>query len=353
MIRLTTNKFLLIVLVCLSITSATLGQLADSVRIIVEDGYIEKMDDNIIFKVGLNDDYEVFEQDVGYAKYILFPNISTNISLGLDYRFISVSYQFAPKFIPGNADNDERGSTNSKSFGLSFIFRHWLVALSYDNVGGYYLRNTSDLDPTWQKGDPYFKLPKFEYLSYSLDAAYNFNDKLSIRSLTSFTERQLKSAGSFFIALQARHYITDRHTTLVDPADTNINNQKSFNYDMTTGPGYWYTYVYKESFFASIGAEIGLGLIHTKIETEYINRIGYGFQNNPVLQWNGKAAVGYNGRSFFTGFYVNISGFHFEQNKSLVVNHDFQYYYQFILGIRLASPKWLKNQMAKLDKLTE
>jgi hypothetical protein len=323
------------------------AQLADSTRIIVQDGWIEKMDDNIILKVGLNNNYETFVQKTSGFDYSLYPNITTNVSIGLDYRFISASFEFAPKFFPGNGDDDIYGKTDAFSFGLSTIFRHWAVAAKYTHVTGYYLQNTPDFDPLWQKGDPYFMLPETEYKAFTATVGYSFNSKLSMRSLTTFTERQLKSTGSFIPTLNLRYFLTDRNDK---PIGTSTN-QKTGNFDLTAGPSYFYNYVLHEKFFASAGAHIGAGIVHTKLTTETADGNYYSYQNEFALRWDAKAGLGYNGRDFFTGFYVNISDLYYNQdgNTSAPIQ-DLQAYYQFVIGVRLASPKWLKNQMKKLDE---
>ena len=327
------------------------AQLADSIRIIAKEGWIEKMDNYLTFKAALNNAYETFSQKNVGLDFALYPNITTILNLGLDYRFISFSVGFAPKFFPGNGDDETYGNTKTFSLGMSTIFSHWMAGVKYGRVQGYYLHNTSELIDYWQKGDPYLQLPKHETVTVNANLGYSFNDKLSFRSLTSFTERQLKSAGSFIPAIYFEFFRMDPHRP---PSARVFANPRSENYELVIGPGYYYTYVHDERFFASIGAYLGAGFVHSKISIQFVNDVANAYQNDAALRWEGKAAIGYNGRSFFTGFYVNISDLYYEQNNNRGnVIQDLHAYYQFMIGVRLGAPKWLKRQMNKMEEKME
>jgi len=315
------------------------AQLADTARIIVQDGWVEKMDNNIILKVGLNNKYETFSQKVPGTTAKLFPNITTNLSIGLDYRFISASFEFAPDFFPGNGDDDIYGHTKSFSLGFSTIFSQWATAVRYSEVQGYYLQNTIDFEPTWQKGDPYLMLPDAKYKAFFANVGYSFNSNLSIRSLTTFTERQLKSVGSFIPALVLHYYQLRSNPTL-----------KSNNLQATAGPGYFYNFIYNENFFVSVGAQVGLGIVHAKLNWTGDTTNVTVYQNDFAFSWDAKAGIGYNGRSFFIGAYANLSDLYYNQGgQSSAPIENLQAFYQLVIGVRLESPKWVKAQMKKLD----
>lgn len=330
------------------LVSPIFAQLADSIRVIVQDGWVEKMDNNIALKVNLNNAYETFSQDQygGSYKVSLYPNITTNLSIGLDYRFISASIQFAPGFIPGNVDDDIHGHTNSFSLGFSTIFTHWAAAVKYGHVKGYYLENTPEVNPQWQVGDPYFQLPDHETYSFTANIGYSFNSKLSVRSLTTFTERQLKSAGSFIPAVNIEYFNMNANQT---PQVNGVqSNPKSGNLEAVIGPAYFYTFVAREKFFVSAGLHGGVGMVWSKYAVQFVDFTESGQSVDLAFRWDAKAGIGYNGRDFFTGLYLNIGDTFYEPNHNSIVQ-DIQAYYQFVIGVRLASPKWLKKQMKKLD----
>lgn len=328
------------------------GQLADSTRIIVQDGFIEKMDNNIIFKVGLNNKYETFSQRVGDNYEVkLYPNIATNFTVGIDYRFISAGFQITPNFFPGNGDDETYGSTKSLSFGMSTIFNHWAAGFDISNVKGYYLYNTPSLFSDWQVGDPYRTFPKYETFTYSINLGYSFNPRISLRSITTFTERQLKSAGSFMPNIRFKGIKMDTHSE----KETRSSNLRNNIYELTIGPSYFYIYVINQNFFAAIGANVGAGIAIWNSSTQQRGGITLeSTQTTFAYRWDGKAGLGYNGRSFFGGIYVSMGDLYFnQQGVNQNMQQDFQAYFQVLFGIRLESPKWLKKQMAKLDEIIE
>jgi len=172
------------------------AQMVDTMSIKIEDGWIEKMSNKIAVEISFNNSYNIFEVRTPANKIILYPNTANNVRLKLNYEFISFGIQFAPDFIPGNGDKEIKGNTKSLQLGTALIFRHWFADLSYTKVKGFYLKNTDDYS-TWINGDPYIQFPDLQHKGFSISSGYINNSKLSFRSLTSQTERQLKSAGSF------------------------------------------------------------------------------------------------------------------------------------------------------------
>ena len=330
-----------------------LGQMADTNRIIVADGYIERMDNNIAVKVTLNNNYQTFLQEIGSDYRVnLYPNISTIMSVGIDYRFISASFSFTPKFFPGNNDDDIHGSTKSFSLAFATTFNKWGAGINYSKVKGYYLKNSIDFDPEWQEGDPYLFLPTDETHMINVDLGYNFNPKLSFRSLTSFTERQLKSLGSFIPAAKFEFFQLDPKLRPNDvrPNGTIVNSaQVSDNYEFVVGPGYYYNFVLKEKFYALVGGYLGAGIVHTYLRTYFVDEVIKTTNTEFALRWEAKVALGYNGRDFFTGVYLNVNDTEYKPEEFDVIQ-EFHWYYQFVIGIRFGSPKWLKKQMKKLDE---
>jgi hypothetical protein len=270
------------------------------------------------------------------------------LSIGVDYRFLTASIAFTPKFFPGNDDDDIRGKTKSFSLGFGATFKHWAVGINYVQVKGYYLQNTPEIVPGWKQGDPYFLLPKHQTRIINLDFGYNFNPKLSFRSLTSFTERQLKSAGSFIPGAKFQFFQLEPN---VRPNGTTINSaQVSDNYELFAGPGYYYNFVYKEKYFALLGGYAGIGAVYTHLRTYFVNDLVYSSYAELAFRFEGRLALGYNSRNFFTGIYLDMRNTRYEPQEFSLIQ-EFHWYYQFVVGIRFNSPNWLKKQMAKLDKI--
>jgi hypothetical protein len=153
------GRFFLLYTACLAGLHA---QDSDSIRIIHGEGYIEKFNEHVGLKVSLDNGFETFQVNTETNDVVIYPNISTVLKFGIQYRFIRFSLGWAPKLLPGNGDDDLKGATESFDFEISMFFRHWLQELKYANVQGFYLANTEDYQP-WDPGDPYVQFPELRH----------------------------------------------------------------------------------------------------------------------------------------------------------------------------------------------
>jgi len=319
------------------------GQTKDSLSVKIEDGWIEKIDNKIGIDVSLNNSYEIFEVKTEDTKFILYPNTASNLRFNVNYKFISFGFQFTPDFIPGNGEDNLKGNTKSFELRTAFIFKHWFTDLSYSKVQGYYLKNSADFT-TLLKGDPYIQFPDLNYYGFAISTGYSSNSKFSFRSLTSQTERQLRSAGSFIPVINLRYYS-------IDDRSSGMSTQKTNNFESSIGPGYAYTFVSKEKFYLSLGLQSSLGYLNTKLTTRQPDGDITTNQDNYIFRWDGKVGLGYNGRSFYTGVYTNISGTEYRQENTTAINFETRVYYHLFLGIRLAAPDYLERKANKIEKL--
>lgn len=318
------------------------AQIRDSIAVKTENGWIEKMGDKIAVDISFNNSYEIFEVKTVTEKYILYPNTPTNLRFKLNYKFISFGFEFAPDALPSNGDEDLKGKTKSFGLGTSLVFKHWFSDLSYSKVKGYYLENTDEFTMR-AKGDPYIQFPDLNYKGFAFALGYYNNTKFSLKSLTSQTERQLKSAGSFIPVFNFRYYT-------IDDTSSNINTQKSNNIEASIGPGYAYTFVAKEKFYVSLSLQGSLGYLNTNLTTRQpIENIKTN-QDNFILRWDGKTGLGYNGDRFYTGLYANISGTKYKQENTTAINVETRIFYHLFFGIRFKSPSYIEKQMNKIEK---
>lgn len=314
------------------------SQTTDSTRHIIENGFIEKMSHKIAVDLSVNNSYTTFEVITSSNRILLYPNTPNNLRLKFNYEFISFGIQFAPTFLPGNGDSQNKGNTASLQIGTNLIFPHWFAFLSYSAVKGFYLQNTSDYDPYWVPGDPYIQFPDLLHTSYSISLGYSSNAKFSMRNLLSQTERQLKSTGSFMPVLNYDYYV-------VDDQSSGNSTQKSNNNEMNLGPGYAYTFVFREKFYISLGAFASLGYLHTKLTTRTIDGDFITNQDNLLFRWDGKAGIGYNGHKYYGGAYSNLTGSNYTQENTTVRNVETKVYFHVFFGMRFSPPKYVKRKM--------
>jgi hypothetical protein len=297
------------------------------------------MDNYVILRLSLINDNERFSIDAGPTITNIYPNGISNLKFSFNYRFLSFGINFIPKFISSNDDDLIKGKTTGMGLNFGLNFTHWVQSISYTRTTGYYLENTSDFDQGWQEGDPYIQFPNLHYRSFQGVTGYNFNQEFSTKALLTGTERQLKSAGTFFPTLLYRYYIVDNR----DEITQNNSTQKSNNFEIIVNAGYYYTYVLNEKFYVSGGASAGYGLLSSKVFTRTIDDTITSKQNNGVFKWDAQGALGYNGERFFSGFFLTAENRRFKQQNTSVINADWRVYMQVHVGYRLFAPKKLRD----------
>lgn len=319
------------------------AQVSDTTRITIEDGWIEKMSGKFSMDLSFNNSYNTFEVVTPTNKIILYPNTPNNLRLSINYRFISFGVNIAPDFLPGNGDEKTKGKTNSFELGTALIFKHWFTEISYSRVKGYYLENTRDYT-SWEEGDLYFQFPNLYYKGFTLSSGYIHNSRFSLRSIRSQTERQLKSAGSFIPIFNFRYYVTDNK-------DPGPSSQKTNNIETVIGPGYAHTFVTKEKYYFSMGLYSAFGYLNTKLTTRQSSGNNITKQDNFIFRWIGKIGIGYNSSRFYTGLFTDFSGASYEQENTTAINNELRIVYHLFFGLRLNSPRFLKQEIDKIDDL--
>lgn len=311
------------------------------------NGHIEFMKNFIGLKLSHTSDVDELSVITNDNETYLRPNATSFSKISFNYRFISFSFKYVPKWLPGNDDNDEKGKTRMGGFGINLNFNKWLQGLSYSKTKGYYLENTADYDPSWEEGDPYILAPKLEFKNFQGITGYKFNPNYSINAVATQTERQLKSAGSFIPLLLYRYYIIDNKIEL----QGNQSSQKTNNFEMVLGAGYYYTFVIKNDFYISLGATPGAGVIFTKLTTRFPGEEIVSNQRNAIFRVDGKAGLGYNGSRFFAGLYSNITASSEQQQNTSVINQDARVLVQGFVGYRLNAPKWMREKVDAASQL--
>ncbi|MBZ5855627.1 DUF4421 family protein [Flavihumibacter profundi] len=319
----------------------------DSLIMQPKQKWIENMNQYIMLKIILNSDIETLAVVTDQNKIQLSPNAKSISRISFSYKFISFSIKYIPKFLPGNDDDDIRGKTKGGGFGMNFNFNHWQQELSYSKTQGYYLENTSDYNTAWKPGDPYIQFPELVYNQYQGTTAYNFNPKFSVSAVTSQTQRQLKSAGSFIPILRYRYYIVDDRST----PQSGRSTQKTNNFEIILGAGYYHTFVIRNNFYFSLGLTPGAGFVYTRLTTRYPSGDVSTDQRNAIFRLDGWTGLGYNGQRFFTGFYMQFSGSSFNQEHTSAISENSKVAIQGFVGYRLNAPKWMKEKVESVNNI--
>ena len=268
-------------------------------------------------------------------------NNSYKLFLSVDYKFIGFSYGFYPKFFGGNKDEDLKGKSTFSDYNFRFFLGRWLQTVNYSKTKGYYVANMSEFDPTWIEGkDPYLQFPDFKTMQFGMSTSYLFNPKFSLKSITSFTEWQKKSAGSFLPSL------IYSYNTIRSKADDLDGKQKEF--DLKLAAGYYYNFIIHKNFYIApnLSPSIGVKFMKDKSKdagVETIEKETYFTRN-----LDGGIKMGYNSDRILFGASLNFSISSYNEDKNNIISND-KVYGLLYFGYRFDAPGFIAKPVEKID----
>ena len=331
-------------LIVLHITVSALRGQSDSLNSTVLTPtikYIEKADTMITVKLNANNEFEFFKQEGDHFAYDLRPNIKLSNKLAFNYRMISFGIGFAPKFIPGNNDNAEQGKTKAFAFGLAVNSSHLIQDLQIGRIQGFYLHNSTDFVPGWEKGkDPYLQLPDLVMATIRGSTSYKFNPNFSLKAISSQTEIQLKSCGSFIPSLSYRYYEIDNKSQI----SSQSSSQQSNNFEGLVNIGYYYTFVLNSKFYLSAAINPGIGFDYTYLTTRYQEGDQHNSYSDLVLRSQEKVGLGYNSKKLLAGAEFSIAHSMRNMNQTSVKLEAKRIYFQVFVGYRFIAPRFIKHE---------
>ncbi|RUT71175.1 DUF4421 domain-containing protein [Flavobacterium cupreum] len=272
-------------------------------------------------------------------------NLETNNSyklfLNIDYKFIGFSYGFYPKFFGGNKDENLKGKSSFSDYNFRFFLGRWLQTVQYSKTRGYYISNMSDFSPDWVEGrDPYLKFPDFKTIQFGMSTSYIFNPKFSLKSITSLTEWQKKSAGSFVPSL------IYNYNTIKSKTDDLDGKQKEF--DLRLAAGYYYNFIIWDRFYIApnLSPSLGVKFSRDKSTTAGVTTI----EKNTYFTRNldGGIKIGYNSNRILCGASLNFSSSSYNEDKSTRISND-KVYGLLYFGYRFDAPDFVRKPIEKID----
>lgn len=305
---------------------------------IIEDGYIDRIDQFMNVRLSMKNYFEFFTLNSNNTSYDIHTNSGTSLKFSADFKSISVWYNFTPTDLGLNTFEKEKGKTGGFNFGFGVIRPNWFNHFNFRYIEGFYIDNTKDFVPGWKDGDIYLQKNNLRYAALEGTTGYKFNSKFSLRSITSQTERQLKSTGSLIASTNYRFYqFNNDNSPLLDSIT------KSDNYEIGFNIGYFYNFVFLKNFYLSVGASPGLGVIYSNVEQKNtLLQLEQNSHSSGVFRLSGHTGLGYNGERFYGGLYADFSGGSFLKNNIPVINTDFRNLYQVFIGYRLEVSKKIR-----------
>ncbi|RXM38504.1 hypothetical protein BOQ62_16475 [Chryseobacterium sp. CH21] len=301
--------------------------------------------DQVMIRVNLDTNIEsyVFLEGEGKNanKTVLSINNKTKTSLSIDYRIISATLSFAPRFLNGNNDDNMKGKSSYTDFSFRFFPGRIIQNLYYKNVRGFYVENMKDLFPQWEEGrDPYLQFPDLRVQSFGGSTSYVLNKHFSAKTIYTQGEWQKKSSGSWVP-------FVDYDLTIFRNKIDEVKSKET-QYNIGGNIGYFYNWVIGTKVNIAPYLAVGVG---GKFSS-YRDLENGGVKENAqyaTIRMQGGLHVGYNTDRFLFGGKINFNANAYDQKDNQTVENNNLYGLLYI-GYRFAPPKVVKNTYDKIQK---
>ncbi|MCF6223248.1 MAG: DUF4421 domain-containing protein [Flavobacteriaceae bacterium] len=315
------KHFLLFILFPIVLFSQEKNQLSDTI-------YIESMNDKLSVKMDVDNKIETFTAIEDGVEFKIKPNTDYRTEVAVHYRFVSFKLGFSPHLFT-NFNEDNKGKTKVFKFNTDLYIKKWVQTLSYSQIKGFYSPDFPIPDdfPT-----DYLILDQLKTYNFTGITRYRFNENYSIKGITTQTEIQRKSAGTFMPSLSYSYNRLINGTT----------NQKLNTFNFILSAGYLHTFVINKKIYASIGVSPGAGIDFNTIEDRNNNGTIKDKDTNYTLNFDGHLGLGYNSSRWFGGGFFRMLST--TRKETQIVNYDtFRTHFQVFFGYRFDAPKFLKK----------
>lgn len=233
------------------------------------------------------------------------PNNSFGIGLG--FYLFEIAFEVTTA-IPLNEKNRATyGDSDVSDLQANLLAKNFAATIFRQDYTGFYVADPNRLIAT---DEEFAKRPDIEMINTGINGIYIFNhEKFSLRSAYNYSERQLKSGGSFVITGTLNNVRLKADSTILGSRYRNFfPSGGSFNQmGYTTvglAPGYTFSLVYR-SFF--LNTTLAVGPAHHWIKYKPIGeREQFDISVNTYADV--RIALGYNSQRFFAGMsYVSQS----------------------------------------------
>lgn len=297
-------------------------------------------EDQVIIRANFDTNIEDFIVDNESQNYrqVLSVNSKTRTSLGIDYQFISASISFTPSFFPGNNEDDLKGKSTSTDIKFQVFQGNFMQQFRYKNTMGFYLNNTVDFVPDWQKGrDPYLQFPNFRIQTFGGSTAFFLNKEFSIKSILFQKKWQTTSKGSLVPSLD--YDLTD----LTDDSEKAKSRERQYNFSANIS--YYYNWVLTPKINVAPFLSLGGGGKFSKFKDDNIKDL----QSYFTYQYSGGLQVGYNVKQLFYGGRMNFSSYNYTDDSSGNIRNN-NFFGLLFIGYRFAPPKIVQKFYDKIHK---
>lgn len=257
-----------------------------------------------------SDSFTVIEQGNDKAtNYQLFPNLKQQITFGITYKLLDLSFGYTPWFMKTNTSKYKSDNFN---FGTRFKYKNWYQSIYFRKQKGFF----AEYDNNNQ-----VYVPTLRSLKIGGTVSYVLNKNFSYSALFNQNEWQIRSAGSL-VATASIFYTNLMNKRYKDDISIEM-------YSLSLAPAYYYTWVINKKIFLSGGLGIGAGIKIDKNKTAPLGE----------LVFNTK--LGYNTNKFYS--YIELNGTDYFYNQNATQINDTFINSKFTVGYRFDPPKKAKK----------
>ncbi|TDO83939.1 uncharacterized protein DUF4421 [Flavobacterium chryseum] len=288
----------------------------------LQNPYFKSYDDKVtasIYYLDTSNNFQIGFDSEGQKKYLdLNPNRKEQLGVSISYKFVDISFGFAPKFFDVNKDNSD---SKLVSFNTRFYYKKWMQSFTFINQKGFYASEENiSVD-----------FPRMRTTKIGGTTSYIFNDKFSYKTLVNQNEWQTKSSGSFIPTFS--FYYTN----------LNLNNEPNSSngdiYVFSLAPSYFYNFVINDRILIGAGIAFGAGINDIDGDTSALYE----------LDLNLKLA--YNRDRFFA--FASLNTLNFIQNDTAAERlNDNISTVKFSIGYRFDPPSKVKEIYEKVNEKT-
>lgn len=279
----------------------------------------------------------------------LRPNDAFYTEFFMRYRWLDISYTFAPKLTRINNDDPEKGKTKYFNLGFTFFVTRKLRQYVYfSEVRGLYFQDTKEymrfvLDQNYDL-DGYLQFPDAKYRSYRGETSYLWmGDKTEYRSFGNMTYRPVKDVFIISTGLFYQYNMLSNLGKTIYQGEVFTDDEDgsaSRDFRIAVRPGGGIQKKIKKNWYAVL--EMYPELYYSKLQGEKWHEFNIGLYSN--------ARIGYDdGKWFFGGGtqlnWVNSSNENFYSAT--------QWLFRVGMGFRFNSPTFVNRNFDRIDHIVK
>ncbi len=247
-----------------------------------------------------------------------------NYGLGLGMYIFEIGFEVVFSIQPKVTTQPIYGHTTSSDLQANILGKHWGFDLFTQHYKGFYV---SDLNKAVPTGSPYPQRPDISTWNTGVNGIYLFNKKkYSIRAAYNFSEKQLRSAGSFLLSGTLNTFSLRADSAVYGPSyeptlGVNADFKKLDYTTISISPGYAHTFVLGNFF---VNGSLSVGPANHWVYYQSATVAKHDITLNSFIDL--RLSVGYNSDRFFTGisFVAQARNIKFEQVQFTNTNTTFK-----------------------------